>query len=116
MTSLLAVLAREPRARWFLLANVQSAVGTGAALVALVVLAYDRLHSPWSIALVLLADFLPVMVLGPIFGVLADRWSRRACAVVADLLRCGAFMGLGVVDSYEATVALALVAGVGTAL
>jgi MFS family permease len=116
MAGVLAVVAKEPRARWFLLANAQSAIGTGAAVIALVVLAYDRLQSPWAITLVLLADFLPVMLLGPLFGAAADRWSRRACAVVADVLRAGAFVALGLVDSFEATVALALVGGIGTAL
>src|SRR4051794_16909676 len=80
------------------------------------VLAYDRLHSPWAVSLVLLADFLPSMLLGPIFGAVADRWSRRTCAVVADVLRAGAFVGIGLVDSFEVTVVLATVAGVGTAL
>src|SRR3954471_15157960 len=116
MGAVRAVIAKEPRARWFLLANAQSAIGTGAAVIALVVLAYDRLHSPWAISLVLLADFLPVMLLGPLFGAVADRWSRRGCAVAADTLRAGAFVGLGLVHSFEATVVLALVGGIGTAL
>src|SRR5919107_4040710 len=115
MRKLLAVLREERSARWFLLANTQSTIGSGAALVALMVLAYDRLHSPWAVSLVLLADFLPSMVLGPLFGAAADRWSRRTCAIVADVLRAGAFVGIGLVDSFAATVVLATVAGVGTA-
>jgi MFS family permease len=114
--ALLAVFTREPRARWFLLANAQSAIGTGAALVALVLIAYDRLKSPWAIALVLLADFLPVMLLGPLFGAVADRRSRRGIAITADLLRAGSFVALGLVHSFAATVVFALIAGVGTAL
>src|SRR4051812_1319856 len=74
------------------------------------------MRSPWAIALVLLADFIPAMLLGPVFGAVADRWSRRACAVVADMLRAAAFVGIGLVHSFWATVALALVGGVGTAL
>jgi MFS family permease len=116
VSSVVEVLKYEPRARWFLLANVQSTIGSGAAVVALVVLAFARLPSPWAITLVLLADFLPTMLLGPIFGAVADRWSRRACAIVADLLRAVAFVGIGVIHSFEATVVLALVAGIGTAL
>ena len=116
MSQVLSVLKYEPRARWFLLANAQSAIGTGAAAVALVVLAYDRMHSPWAITFVLLADFVPTMVLGPIFGAAADRWSQRTCAIAADALRAAAFIALGLVGSYWATVALALVGGIGTAL
>jgi hypothetical protein len=116
MSQLLAVLREERRARWFLLANTQSTIGSGAALVALMVLAYDRLHSPWAISLVLLADFLPSMLLGPIFGAAADRWSRRGCAIAADVVRAGAFVGIGLVHSFTATVVLATLAGAGTAL
>lgn len=115
MSRVLELLRREPRARAFLLTYLQSALGTGAGYLALVVLAYDRLHSPWAIALVLLADFLPAMTLGPVVGAIVDRSSRRACAVGADVVRAVAFIGLGLVDSFEATVALALLAGVGTA-
>src|SRR4051812_15889296 len=116
MKAVLDVLSRERRARWFLLASLQSAIGTGAATVALVVIAYDRLHSPWAITLVLLAEWLPSMVAGPLIGAAVDRWSRRTCAIVADVLSGAAFVGLGFVDSLAATVALALVAGVGISL
>lgn len=110
-------LLRGPRqTRIFFIAYAQSALGTGAAYVALLLLAYDRFRSPWAIALVLIADFLPPMLLGPLFGAAADRWSRRGCAVVADLARAAAFIGIGLVDGFGATLALALVAGAGTGL
>src|SRR3954452_22717932 len=54
VASVLEVLRHERRARAFLAAHAQSSIGTGAAAVALVVLAYDRFHSPWAITLVLL--------------------------------------------------------------
>src|SRR3954468_12755212 len=116
MRRVLEVFSKEPRARWFLLASLQSSIGTGAATVALVVIACDRLHSPWAITLVLLAEWLPSMVAGPLIGAAVDRWSRRACAIVADVLSGLAFIGLGFVDTLAATVALALVAGVGISL
>jgi MFS family permease len=107
---------REPRARWFFGALAQSALGNGAGYVALLLIAYDRWHSPWAITLVLMADLLPAMVFGPVFGAAADRWSRKACIVIADLLRFVAFVGIAFVDSIELTLALALVAGCGTGL
>src|SRR3954451_2773620 len=116
MRRVLEVFSKEPRARWFLLASLQSSIGTGAATVALVILAYDRLHSPWAITLILLAEWLPSMVAGPVFGAMADRWSRRACAIAADLLSAGAFVALAFVDSFALTELLALVAGVGISL
>ena len=85
MRAALAMLRAEPRARWFFVAHAQSSLGTGAAYVALILLVYDRLESAWAIALVLLADFLPAMFLGPVFGAAADRWSRRTCAVIGSL-------------------------------
>jgi MFS family permease len=107
---------REPHARWFFGALAQSALGNGAGYVALLLIAYDRWHSPWAITLVLMADLLPAMLFGPVFGAAADRWSRKACIVIADLLRFGAFVGIAFVDSIELTLLLALVAGCGTGL
>ena len=78
--------------------------------------AYQRLHSGWAIALVLLADFLPGIALGAVFGALADRVPRKHMLVLADVLRAGAFIGLAVTGSFAGTIALALVAGVGTAM
>jgi MFS family permease len=57
--------------------QLQSELGTGAAYVALLLVAYERLHSGWAIALVLLADFLSGIVLAAPFGALADRLPRR---------------------------------------
>jgi MFS family permease len=116
MREILDLIKHEPRARLFFIALGQSALGTGAALVALLVLALDRFDSPWAIGLVLLADVIPGMLLGPLFGAVADRWSRRACVVVADFGRAAAFAGLVLVDGFGLTLAFALMAGVGTAL
>jgi len=116
MARSLDLLRREPRARIFMAAHAQSAVGSGAAYVGLLLLAFDRLPTPWALTLVLLADFLPAMLLGPVFGAAADRWSRRRCAVASDVARAVAFVGIALVDSYAATVALALLAGAGSGL
>jgi MFS family permease len=110
------LLREERRARLFFIALTQSALGTGAAYVALLLVAYDRFHSPWALSLVLLADLMPAMLLGPVFGAAADRWSRRSCVVVADVVRAAAFAGIWLVDDFAATVALAALAGTGTGL
>src|SRR5204862_2683753 len=94
----------------------QSSLGTGAAYVALLVLAYQRFHAPWAVTLILLADFVPATLLGPILGAAVDRFGRRRCAVVADVLRAAVFIALGFASSFALIVALALLAGVGTAL
>jgi MFS family permease len=112
----LSLLRLEPRARWFFAVLTQSSLGTGAAHIALMLIAYERYRSPWAISLVLLADVIPAMLLGPILGAAADRWPRKACAVAADLVRTIAFLGIALVDPFASTVAFALLAGVGNAL
>jgi MFS family permease len=112
----LSLLRLESRARWFFAVLAQSALGTGAAHVALMLIAYERFRSPWAISLVLLADAVPSMLLGPILGAAADRWPRKLCAVVGDVLRLIAFLGIALVDPFATTVAFALLAGVGNAL
>ncbi|MGN6869389.1 MAG: MFS transporter [Solirubrobacteraceae bacterium] len=109
-------LLKTPSLRRFFLAHFQSELGTGAAYVALLLVAYHRLHSGWAISLVLLADFLPGIVLGAPLGALADRLPRRRLLIGADLVRACAFVGLAVIPSFGATVALALLAGVGSTM
>ena len=116
MRDVLRLLRAEPPARLFFVALTQSALGNGAAYVALLLVAYDRFRSPWAISLVLLADLLPAMLLGPVFGAVADRWSRKWCAVGADVIRAAAFIGIAVVDDFATTIGFALLAGAGTAL
>lgn len=116
MSNTLSMLRSEPRARWMLSTVAQSSLGTGAGYVALLLIAYDRWESPWAISLILLAEFAPSMLLGPVCGAAADRWSRKKCAVLSDLVRAVAFAGVAVVGSFEATLILALVAGTGNAL
>jgi len=106
----------EPRGRLFFIALTQSAFGTGAGYVGLLLLAYERFHSVWAISLVLLADLLPAMLLGPVLGAAADRWSRRRCLILSDLVRALAFGGIALADGFGATVFFALLAGVGTGL
>jgi MFS family permease len=114
--TLLGDLRGQHRARVFLLTYLQSSLGTGAAAVALFVLAYDREPSPWAITAVLLAYDLPPGLLGPFLGALVDRVSRRWCVIAADVVRVGAFTGIALVSSVEATAAFAFVAGAATAL
>ena len=117
MSRAIELLRHERRARVFYAALAQSALGTGAAYVALLVIAFDRFdESAWAVGLVLFADLVPAMLLGPLFGAAADRWSRRTCLVVADFIRAAAFLSIALVDGFIPTVLLAMVAGVGTGL
>ena len=113
---ILDLLRHERVARLYFAVLAQSALGTGAGYVALLIVAYDRFASGWAISLVLLADLVPAMLLGPVFGAAGDHWSRRLCMVVADTVRAAAFLGIALVDGFPATLVFALVAGSGTAL
>jgi MFS family permease len=115
MKQLRDLVSAEPAARRLLAAHAQSSLGTGAAYVALLVIAYERFHSPLAVSAILLCEFLPSMLLGAVLGAVADRWPRRTILVVADVVRAAAFLGLALVGSFWATVALAALAGVGQA-
>jgi len=116
MRQAIELLRNERRARVYFAVLTQSSLGTGAGIVALMIVALERFGSAWGISLVLLADLLPAMLFGPLFGAAADRWSRKGCSVVADVLRAVAFAGIAIFGSFEATVAFAALAGIGTGL
>src|SRR3954452_790246 len=115
-TQLRGVWRSERRARWFFAAHLQNALGTGAGYVALLVLAYDRIGSAWGATAVLLADLVPAMLLGPALGRAIDRSGRLRCAMLADLVGGLAFAGIVFAHGAIPLVALALAAGVGSAL
>jgi MFS family permease len=76
-------LRRHERvARLYFAVLAQSALGNGAAYIALLVVAYERFHSAWAISLILVADLAPAGLFGPVLGAAADRWSRRNCLIV----------------------------------
>jgi MFS family permease len=108
-------LVRRSRAFGLLfLATAGSAFGTYLAAIALTVHVYDQTGSGVWVAALLIADFLPIVVIGLLLGPLVDRLSRRRLMIVSDLVRLGVFAALPFVDSPAAIVALAGVSGVAT--
>ena len=107
-------MALASAARWFFAAHLQSALGTGAGYVALLLLAYEQLGSAWGATAVLIADLAPAMLLGPLLGGLIDRTSRLRCAIAADVIGALAFAGLVFAHGTLTLIALALAAGFGT--
>lgn len=51
-------------------------------------------QSPVAQSLVLIAEILPVALLGPLAGVWVDRWNRKRVMVWSDLIRAGISFGL----------------------
>ena len=109
-----AVLANR-RFRLLFVANLTSGVGTWLALIALQVDVYDRTHSGWWVGALLIANLVPSIALGLLFGPLVDRLSRKWLMVGSDLLRLGAFCLLPFASSATEIVGLAVLAGIGNA-
>lgn len=100
--------------RLLALATVGSAVGTWLAFVALTIDVYDRTGSAVWVSALLLADFLPAIVIGLAAASLVDRLPRRRLMVASDLVRVVIFAALPFANGPTAIVALAAVAGFAT--
>lgn len=113
-SSRLGLLRRSPSFGYLFLATAGSSFGTYLAAVALTVSVYDATRSGTWVAALLIADFLPIVLIGLLLGPLVDRLSRRRLMIGSDLVRCGVFAALPFVHSPGAIVALAAVSGVAT--
>ncbi|GAA3173201.1 hypothetical protein GCM10010531_28420 [Blastococcus jejuensis] len=84
--------------------------------VALLAFVYERTHSAGWLAATTAARVVPLVVLGPLGGVIADRFDRQYVMVVSDLARAVLMLGLGVVALAGLPVVLApVLAGLATA-
>ncbi len=111
----LGLLREAPGFRRLFLATLTSSVGTYLAVVALTIHVYEESggNANWVGAL-LIADFLPVIVIGLVFGPLLDRLPRRGILVTADLFRAAIFCVLPFAEGPAQIVALALLVGIAT--
>ena len=89
-----AALLRGNRGFRFLwLGQVVSQMGDWFDTIAVYTIALQLTGSSRSVALIMVARFLPSVVMGPLSGVVADRFSRRSVMIVADLLRAVVVLG-----------------------
>ena len=107
----LGLLRDVPGFRLLFLATGASGLGTMLAVIALMVDVFDRTGSGTWVAALLIADFLPMLVIGLLLGPLVDRFSRRRLMVVADLVRGVAFVALLFAPGPAAIVFIAAVVG-----
>src|SRR6266545_4949855 len=110
----LELLGRAPDFRGLFLATLASGLGTWLAVIALTVDVFDRTHSAKWVSALLIADFLPAVVIGLVFGPLLDRLSRRRLMIVSDLARVAVFAALPFTDTAGGIVVLAGAAGFAT--
>ena len=109
------MLLRDPPSFGLLaVATLLSGLGTWLAFVALTVDVYDRTGSATWVSALLIADFLPAIVIGVLAGTLVDRLSRRRLMILSDLARFGIFAALPFADRAWLVVALAALAGFAT--
>jgi MFS family permease len=116
VNSRLGLLRRSPAFGLLFFATAGSSFGTYLAAVALTLDIKDRTGSdaPLWVAALLIADFLPIVLIGLLLGPLVDRLSRRRLMVVSDVVRFGVFAALPFVDSATGIVVLAGISGVAT--
>jgi MFS family permease len=114
VTGRLSPLKRNPGFALLFWATAGSSVGTYLAALALSVDIFDRTGSGRWLAALLIADFLPIVVIGITLGPLVDRLSRRRLMILSDLVRAGTFVALPFVDEPALIVALAAVNGIAT--
>ncbi|HET8741419.1 MAG TPA: MFS transporter [Gaiella sp.] len=113
-TGRLSPLRRNPGFALLFWATAGSAIGTYLAALALSVDIFDRTGSGEWLAVLLIADFLPIVAIGIGLGPLVDRLSRRRLMVVSDLVRALTFAALPFVERPGLIVALAAVNGIAT--
>ncbi len=113
-SSRLGLLRRSPSFGYLFLATAGSSFGTYLAAIVLTVDVYDRTGSGVWVAALLIADFLPIVLIGLLLGPLIDRFSRRRLMIASDLVRFGVFAALPFVDGPGAVVGLAAISGIAT--
>jgi MFS family permease len=112
----LGLVREAPGFRLLFFATLASSIGTWLAFVALVVDVFDRTEDANWVSVLLIAEFLPLIVVGILAGRLIDRTSRRWLMVSADLFRVGVFCVLPFATSALQVVLLAFAAGTATSV
>ncbi len=82
-----ALLARNRDYRLLWFGQIVSQLGDWFNSVALYALLLELTGNATSVALLIIVQFLPMAVIGPVAGVVADRVNRRRLMIAADILR-----------------------------
>ena len=110
------VARRYPRFRRLLASLAVSQAGDWLYNLALLAFVYERTHSSAWLGLTTAARVLPIVVFGPLGGVLADRYDRRRLMLASDAIRFVLMLALALVAAAGLPVVLApIIAALATA-
>lgn len=82
----------------FFMAQFVSSLGDWVGVLAIAILA-NRIGGPSGIGIVMTARVLPGFFVGPLAGVIADRFDRKKTMIIADLVRAGVIFSLPFFES-----------------
>ncbi len=94
VTASYADVVRAPSYFRLWLAQLISAFGDTLHYIALVVLVFQLTGRGVAVAGLVAAEIIPVLLLGPVAGVVIDRFSRKGVLIAADLVRAGLVLSL----------------------
>ncbi len=89
-----ADVARSPSYFPLWLAQLISSFGDTLHYIALVVLVFELTGRGVAVAALVAAEIVPVLLLGPIAGVIIDRFSRKGVLIASDLVRAALVLSL----------------------
>src|SRR3981189_710976 len=95
--TMLTLVRNNRPLRRLLAALAVSQIGDWLYNLALLAFVYDRTHSVTWTAVTTAARVLPMVLLGPFGGVLADRYDRRRLMIASDVVRVATMVLLAVV-------------------
>ena len=101
MNTYLSFLQRRPKFRSLWLAQVISLSGDWFNTIASVIIINRYAPSGLAVGGLFIARALPPFLLGPLAGVVADRFDRRKILILSDVLRAGIVLGFLLVDRPE---------------
>ncbi len=87
-------VARSPSYLPLWLAQLVSTFGDTLHYIALVILVYQLTGQGVAVAVLVVAEIIPVLLLGPVAGVIIDRFSRKGILIGADLIRAALVLSL----------------------
>ena len=107
---------RSPRYFPLWLGQLVSNLGDTLNYVALVVLVFRLSQSGLAVSMLVLTEIVPTLLLGPITGVVIDRFDRKRLLIVVDGVRAALVLAVALTHTLWAVYALAALLAVGSTL